>query len=99
MVQTLSSAMADTRAHIVVGRNAPFPAGSLWPALWGNYKSQSQKPRLNIPHTGATVTALSAYTETLGDTECYVIAGGKVITGQVLVWRCCKTLCVLWADL
>eukprot|EP00438_Fugacium_kawagutii_P002158 Skav219899 [mRNA] locus=scaffold841:210630:212576:+ [translate_table: standard] len=57
-------------------------------ALWGNYKNQRRKPRLHIPHTGATVTALSDYTGTLEDRTCIVVTGGKVITGPVLVWRC-----------
>ena len=57
-------------------------------ALWGNYVAHQRKPRLHIPHTGATVTALSDYTDTLEDKECYVIAGGKNLVGEVLVWRC-----------
>ena len=57
-------------------------------SLWGNYRQQRRKPRLHIPAVGATVTALSDYTNTLEDRQCYVISNGHALVGEAAVWRC-----------
>ena len=61
-------------------------AGSV--SLWGNYRQQRRKPRLHIPAVGATVTALSDYTNTLEDRQCYVVSNGQALVGEAAVWRC-----------
>ena len=53
-------------------------------ALWGNFKQHRSKPRLHIPAAGATVTAVSDYTETLRDRQCYIVTGGEVLVGEVV---------------
>ena len=79
-IAILTQEMEERNPHTVNhGTRESLERGSC--SAWGSYKSQWRKPRLTIPGSGCTVTALSDWTGRLRNRECYIVS--QLLTARI----------------